>query len=364
MESATIEAGSPAPVAHEPPSPIETRHPFEFRGGATEYFRIWIVNLALTVVTLGIYSAWAKVRRLKYLHGHTVLDGSAFGYHADPRKILKGRAIAFVLLLAYSVAGQAHPIAGVVAGLVLGLAMPWLVVKSLKFRMRMTSWRGVRFDFREDFGAAYRVYLGWGALAVLSLGLLAPVFVRKLNKFVVDHASFGTTRFECDPSLRSIYVASLKAVLVLLALGGLAFGLAFWLEKTVAEDITPSLLALPLTFVMFALLIAAYLASYAIFQAGVSNAVYGSTRLGPHRLHSRLRGLPLTWLYVSNTLAIVASLGLLVPWAAIRTLRYRLDTLALTAGGSLDDLVASEAAVSPSATGEEVADFFDVDFGL
>lgn len=156
-----IETGTaPAPAIAQPAETSSQELPFEFRGSGAEYFRIWIVNLALTIVTLGIYSAWAKVRRLKYLHGHTLLAGSAFGYHADPVKILKGRAIAALLLLAYVAAGQAHPVAGALAGLLLALAMPWLVVKSLKFRLRMTSWRGLRFDFDEDFAGAYRVYLG------------------------------------------------------------------------------------------------------------------------------------------------------------------------------------------------------------
>lgn len=35
---------------------------FAFHGSAGEYFRIWIVNVLLSIVTLGIYSAWAKVR--------------------------------------------------------------------------------------------------------------------------------------------------------------------------------------------------------------------------------------------------------------------------------------------------------------
>ena len=38
----------------------------EFSGSAREYFGIWIVNLILTIITLGIYSAWAKVRRQIY----------------------------------------------------------------------------------------------------------------------------------------------------------------------------------------------------------------------------------------------------------------------------------------------------------
>ena len=44
------------------------RHRPEFRGDPKEYFRIWIVNLALTILTLGIYSAWAKVRKQRYFY--------------------------------------------------------------------------------------------------------------------------------------------------------------------------------------------------------------------------------------------------------------------------------------------------------
>jgi Zn-dependent protease with chaperone function len=67
--------------------------PFEFRATGAEYLRIWIVNLLLTIVTVGIYSAWAKVRRLRYFYGSTALDGASFEYHGKPLAILKGRLI-------------------------------------------------------------------------------------------------------------------------------------------------------------------------------------------------------------------------------------------------------------------------------
>ena len=51
--------------------------PLQFTGKAGEYFKIWIVNLCLSVLTLGIYSAWAKVRRKRYFYGSTLLAGSA-----------------------------------------------------------------------------------------------------------------------------------------------------------------------------------------------------------------------------------------------------------------------------------------------
>src|SRR5690348_8005620 len=76
---------------------------FEFTGRGGEYFRIWIVNLALTIITLGIYSAWAKVRRLQYFYRNTTLYGSSFDYHGDPIAILKGRIIGVGLLVLYNV---------------------------------------------------------------------------------------------------------------------------------------------------------------------------------------------------------------------------------------------------------------------
>jgi hypothetical protein len=44
----------------------------EFSGSAREYFRIWITNLCLTLLTFGIFSAWAKVRKKRYTYSHTV----------------------------------------------------------------------------------------------------------------------------------------------------------------------------------------------------------------------------------------------------------------------------------------------------
>ena len=87
---AVFEPTPPAP----PPGPRVER--LRFSGTAGEYFGIWIVNLFLTVITLGIYSAWAKVRKKRYFYGNTWLVDSNFEYHGNPVAILKGRIIAFV----------------------------------------------------------------------------------------------------------------------------------------------------------------------------------------------------------------------------------------------------------------------------
>src|SRR5262249_21595176 len=101
------EAAPPEPAAPEAAAAVPASGPrtllFMFRGTGSEYFRIWIVNLALTVLTLGIYSAWATVRTRRYFRGNTFLGDHSFDYHASPVRILIGRAIALVLLVSYNV---------------------------------------------------------------------------------------------------------------------------------------------------------------------------------------------------------------------------------------------------------------------
>ncbi|MGH8623301.1 MAG: DUF898 family protein, partial [Burkholderiales bacterium] len=105
----------------------------EFTGSAGEYFRIWIVNLFFTLVTLGIYSAWAKVRKKRYFYGSTRLDGDSFDYFASPRTILKGRIVAFLIFVIYAFAVELLPSSAYAFWALFLLALPWLVMRALTF---------------------------------------------------------------------------------------------------------------------------------------------------------------------------------------------------------------------------------------
>src|SRR5450830_1973597 len=117
-----------APAANEaaPDGPQRIK----FHASGSEYFRIWIVNLLLTIATLGIYSAWAKVRRNQYMYSCTELAGASFEYHGRPLAILKGRIIALVLIGGYNLAFRVSPLAGLVMFVVLAAVMPWLIWNS------------------------------------------------------------------------------------------------------------------------------------------------------------------------------------------------------------------------------------------
>jgi len=81
------------------------------------------------------------------------------------------------------------------------------------------------------------------------------------------------------------------------------------------------------------------------------------------RLRGTLRARRLAWLYVSNIVAVLLTLGLATPWATIRVAAYRADNLHARANAPLETYLSG---VSPraTATASEVSDLFDVDVSL
>src|SRR5215469_2805881 len=124
-ERSAIEAPAPTSSARAP-------EPVRFTGTRSEYFGIWIVNLLLTLITLGIYSAWAKVRRLQYFYRHTELAGSSFDFHGSPVRILVGRILALGLLFLYNYSVRLQSLWTLVIIVGLAVIMPWLLRNSLR----------------------------------------------------------------------------------------------------------------------------------------------------------------------------------------------------------------------------------------
>ena len=169
------------------------QYPMQFTGRGSEYFVIWIVNIALTLVTLGIYSAWAKVRTLRWFYGHTLLDNQAFSYLATPMQILKGRLIALAALVAYYAASYFAPMLAVALLVAFLIATPWIVVSSLRFHARQSAYRGLRFDFTGSVGEAVRIYVGLSLLTIPTLGLILPYLAYRQVKFIAEHTVYGQT---------------------------------------------------------------------------------------------------------------------------------------------------------------------------
>jgi uncharacterized membrane protein YjgN (DUF898 family) len=337
---------APARAATAPVTAPGQTMPFRFTGSGGEYFRIWIVNLLLTLVTLGVYSAWAKVRRNRYFYGHTRLGDAAFEYRAQPLAILKGRLIAFAALALYLAVSELWLAAQLVFFVAFLALLPWLAVKALAFRAHNTAFRNLRFDFRGSYGEALVVYVLLPLLIVFTLGLIVPFIAQRQRRFVVAGSRYGTKGFDFGAAVADFYKEYLLALLILVA------GALLIVVLLPVLDRAAPFVGLPV-----------YVFLYAFLKARIANLVYNGAHLDGHGFRSTLSAFELTSLYLTNTVAIVLTLGLYVPWARVRMARYRAGRLVLVAAGDLDGFVAAQREQVAS-TGEEVSELFDVDIGL
>ncbi len=258
---------------------------FEFTGKGWEYFRIWIVNLLLTIVTLGIYSAWAKVRRMQYFYRNTRLADASFDYHGTPKAILKGRIIAFALLIAYNASFKFNPILGMVVALLLGLVMPWLLMRSLRFKLYNSSYRGLRFGFAGDRRGAYDAFLKYPMLAGLTLYLAAPLAHQRIKKYQFDNSRFGSTPFKFAATVKGFYLLYLSALAVMAGTLLLVIALAMMSGTGAGAKalVTGLIAAGP---IMMLIMVASILIVSSLFSAYMQNLVWDNTTLGaaPHLL--------------------------------------------------------------------------------
>lgn len=357
-----------APQAHVLPTTYPER-PFEFRGSAGEYFRIWIVNLALSIVTLGIYSAWASVRTRRYFYANTWLAGSPFEYSARPLPILRGRLIAALMFLCYVFAGRTSPRLQLLAAALIAIVMPWLIVRGLAFRARYSAWRGLPFRFEPDTPGAYRWYLAMYLLIPLTLGLIYPYIKAKQQQWTVQHHRYGNAEFDFKADLTDYYMVFWATI-------GLALAWAFAaaMALLVAMGIVHALLGpfathqhpIVVVAVGYLIYVPMYLGIYAYSRSRMLNLLYNNAGLaGGHRLRSNLSYVAMLGIYLSNTCAIIFTLGMAVPWAKVRMVRYRTAHLVLQPAGDLDAFVAETTAQTDvSALGAEMDGLFSIDIGL
>jgi uncharacterized membrane protein YjgN (DUF898 family) len=407
---AALEPLLPAAPASRPfgrAEPVRHRLPISFTGSGSEYFRIWIVNLLLTLVTLGLYFPWAKVRRLRYFYGNTSVGEHPFDFHGEPRRMLRGFLLVGALVLLYGLSSKVSPVSGLIALVIVAALWPALLRASQQFRMANTSWRGLRFRFNGDMAGAYKAMLplfvpgvltlavtlfagpqetakpgatpstaGAGLVVLVALGamLLLPLFLWMLKKYQHGHYALGQLQTELRTSAGSFYAVALKTLGVglLAALAGAAVALVFGGGSVFAlmsggggkkgaasvATVVAIVIAVFLIYASIILIVQPYVVSR------LQNLVWGRTGSSQVRFESNLRFWPLFRLTLKNLLLTMLTLGLYWPFAKVAMARMRLEAVTVVTRLSPDELVGSLRERADDAAGDAAGDLFGIDIGL
>ncbi len=380
-----------------------------FHGFGSEFFRIWIVNVLLTVVTCGIYSAWAKVRTLKYMFGATELEGARFGFHGEPIPILKGRIIAAFLGVIYLFGASISLYVTFIGIVLIFFLMPFIFVKSLKFRLANTSYRNIRFSFRGKIAEAYSLWFkymipiflylifnlvamyfieqfkanpgamgSWKTVGSLFFGLaitfiviysivILPNFYNRVLKYFYSNSYYGGNKLSLNSSDKEFKTIAFFPVIVryiglIVTFVVLVFLITFAIkafngaaESSIFATSAAVTMILPLYLGMFAIVI------YGLYL--VKNYIWNRLTLSPnHETKSKLKFLEYFKISFVNAIGVILTLGLFFPWAKMRSKKYLIENR----GIKIDDFdkFTSDAESNISALGEEVVDAFDFDFEL
>jgi uncharacterized membrane protein YjgN (DUF898 family) len=92
--------------------------------------------------------------------------------------------------------------------------------------------------------------------------------------------------------------------------------------------------------------------------------VWSGTRLQDIAFASDVRAGRLIGITLTNLVMIVLSLGLLIPFALMRLMKYKLESIEVLDAEALGRFASQGAEVGVGAAGEGAVDVMDLDFGL
>ena len=334
------------------------QYKFRFKGTASEYFGIWIVNILLTIITLGLYAPWAKVRRLRYFYGNTWFIQRRFDFTGLPTKILVGRLIALAIYGAFTLAMKYSASMVLVGFVLIFLAIPWLIRSTIRFRARNSKFGNSRFYFSGSNKSAYWCFLKCFLVTFLTMGLFFPVAVWLYKRECLNQLYVGQLKFylnaEWPTYMRAMYMPILLFV-VGMAVLGFVLGLVSSMNSTLNSAQYISLFLIGY--------VVAYLFIWPLMLARIFICSWNSTTLNRSQFITDCNQWRYAWIILTNWFAKIISLGLLTPWAAIRLYKYQVESLKLLLVDDPDHLI-NQLQQDHNAIAEELSDLFDLDISL
>ena len=372
-------------------------YPLEFTGSGGEYFRVWIVNVLLSIVTLGFYTPWARKRTAQYFYSHTLVAGSPLEFTAQQRRMVMGFVLLVLITLAYNIAARTGQDTAVGLFLLGGAVLaPFIWASAMRFRLGATRWRGLRLQFtagwKEVYMASWPVFalaLVWfgvffglqmlspevahalqaaeeevrkprmptftaAMVGLLVLGLVLTVLcVIRLEynykSLLVLRAQVGAERGRWKP----VYMDFVKVWLATVAVFIVSV-VIIWLVMFVAAGSSIALLVASagkgLGLWMVVVIIAAFVGGiFLMFLASAPARAYREARMFQlmwnnigvshlARFKCRLRSSRYVWLRIKNMLLTLATLGIYRPFARVSEYRMKVESVTLHIKGGVEQV--------------------------
>ncbi len=195
----------------KPPEPLPPPSAITFHGNWTEFAKIALTNMLLTICTLGFYRFWATTRERQYLWSKTRFIDEPLEWTGNGMELFIGFILVFFLIIVpfgilqlvlQGAIFQGQPILAGVIGLTMFIIIFYLggvaYYRALRYRLSRTYWRGIRGG-SNDPGFQYGLSYMWKSVAAaIPLYLLYPWAQMSLWNERWNKMSFGPYQFQSD----------------------------------------------------------------------------------------------------------------------------------------------------------------------
>jgi len=308
---------------------------FKYFGQNGEFFIIFLKNMFLTFITLGLYYPWAKVEILKYHYQNTELEGNRFRFTGTGKEIFKGFIkvyIFFVLLYAivfYAASTQNETLILTTMGLfyiILILLIPVAIHGAIRYRASRSIYSGIHFKYLGNRGEFIKLFFSGLFLTILSFGIYGSWFQVKIRKYILGHLKFGNVDFKFNGKGVDLFLLSLIGMF----LSMLTFGIyMFWYQKDLIKFFTNNT---------------------KVYQDGEEST-----------FDIEMTGGELFGLLFVNLLIVIFTFGLGAPIVEVRTMDFMLRKMTIKGNLNLETIEQGNTDDYKDASGDDFLDALDLD---
>lgn len=303
-----------------------------FHGAGGELFGIFINNILMNIVTLGIYHFWGKTKVRQYLWSQTAFAGDRFAYHGTGKELflgwLKFIGILLVLGLLLTLLEALGPIGQLISVLLtIGffLVIPLFMVGAWRYRLARSSWRGVQFSFRGVGKSAVWLYAKGAFLTMITLGFYTPFFIAQTEKFWRENSYMGDAHFEFGGNGKDVFKMWIVAILLMIPTAGIYF---FW------------------------------------YQAKMKSYLWAHTHFGGGAFRFTATGVDFFKLNLGNLLLLIVTVGFGYAWVIVRNQNFLAEHLSLEGDAKLEQVLQAAEKGKVGGVGEVAVDGFDIPIGI
>lgn len=329
-------------IIDEPQNNVASVVAFNYHGKPIDFFKIFIVNLFLLIITLGFYYPWAKAKILHFNYGETEMKGSRFTFHGTGKEMFSGLIKAIILfgtwyglfqlsthyLVAYAEqTGILWPMiaATLVFYMLLGVLIPLAIVGSVKYRASRSSWRGIHFQYTGTLKSMYDIFFKGMVLSIITSGIYFPWMLANIYKEIASNLKWGNIRFDFTGEGGKIFVINFVGLL----LSYITLGIFYFK-----------------------------------FKSNYRNYIFNNISLSMNENRSTFKaettGTGYFKLFMGNAFIMIFTLGLGAPYVMVRVLMYHASTTTVVGNVDFDEIEQGEIE-STDAFGEGLMDTLELD---